>query len=159
MQSQSLWHRTGEDQSALAAETQQQEEDEFPRPRRPTSRKPPSRGDSAVPVPSASRRTTSRVKPAQKTKAKSNPLFLDSDEDQEVEDPAAPSPFDDNNEEETLKSSPEVKRKAAPAKKVKATAAAPKTTRKSKKQPVAVVDDDSGDDAVFQGFRGRGKDR
>src|SRR6266545_601010 len=80
-QSQSLWQGAREDQSAVAAETQQQQG-------RSTSRKPSSRVGSVVPVPSSSRRTPSKVKPPPKAKAKGKRLFLDSDGEQEAEDPA-----------------------------------------------------------------------
>ena len=91
------------------------------------------RAGPAAPVRS-SRQTTSKTKASIKT----NPLFLQSDDDADQENAV-------QGEDETLKSGsgkPPVRKKTVK-----------KPPSRSKKQPVVVVDDDSDDDGVFQGFK------
>lgn len=97
--------------------------------------KPPSRAESA----GASKRMSSRTKPAPKAK----PLFLDSDDD--VDDENLPTAVEVVDVEETLRSS------------ASTNAPAVRKNLRAKKVVPTVVDDDSDDDAVFKGFKGAKK--
>lgn len=90
-------------------------------------------------MPLRSTRTTSKAK----TTKKANPLFIQSDDEADQENPVQ--------EEETLRSSFE-ERPKRPVRKSTKTVKKPRS--RSTKQPVVVVDDDSDED-IFQGFKAK----
>ncbi|KAF5378152.1 hypothetical protein D9615_007618 [Tricholomella constricta] len=99
--------------------------------------KAPSRSGSAVPTKRASTRS--------KASTKSQPLFMDSDEDddeiQHINEDNESAPVD-SDDDQTLRST--------------RTRGTQRTTRATSKKPAPIlVDDDSDDGAVFKGFKGK----
>ncbi|KAF9530072.1 hypothetical protein CPB83DRAFT_875297 [Crepidotus variabilis] len=124
------------------------EQDHIPRrAQRATSRKPPSRTGSEPPK-------TIKMVAKGKAPAQVNTLFLNSDDDTQELGEQPDTIEIEQKSEETLKSSPE--EKEIPSRRITRTTVAKKPSTRAKKPPVVVVDDDS-DDAIFKGFKGKGR--
>lgn len=101
-------------------------------------------------VPAKSTQSESQTKRRTQSRAKSRPLFLDSDDDNddEVISPSdQPPPIDEGHDDDavTLQSESTARSKPATSK------------RASKKKTLIIVDDDSDDGATFKGFRGKSR--